>query len=241
MTLAATYRLGTRLFWQDRGLLIGSVVTPVGLAIGMPLLMRHVRADGVSAAADMFDGTLALLLSITAFMNIAMALSARRDQLVLKRLRATTLTDARILGGQVAATATQTVAVVAACVVAVHLVAGVPYPANPLLFGAAVVAGALVLATLGAACTAAIPRAELGGAVCMPVFLVSGIASGAMGPIRQVLPSWVGVLLDLLPTTAVVDAVRTGAVARPALLLAVWGVAGLVAIRLWFRWEPRRS
>ncbi|MFI6786516.1 ABC transporter permease [Nonomuraea sp. NPDC050383] len=241
MTLAATYRLGTRLFWQDRGLLIGSVVTPAGLAIGLPLLMRHVQADGVSAAADIFDGTLALLLSITAFMNIAVALSARRDQLVLKRLRATTLTDARILAGQIAATATQTVAVVVVCAVAVHLVAGVPYPANPLLFGAGVVAGALVLATLGAACTAAIPRAELAGAVCMPVFLVSGIASGAMGPIRQVLPSWVGVVLDLLPTSAVVDAVRTGAVAGPALLLAVWGVAGLVAIRLWFRWEPRRS
>ncbi|MEV0201560.1 ABC transporter permease [Nonomuraea sp. NPDC050691] len=241
MTLTATYRLGTRLFWQDRALLLGSVATPAMIAIGLPLLMRHVRADGAAAATTLFHGTLAIVLSITAFMNVAVALSARRDQLVLKRLRATTLTDDRILAGQIAATATQTVAVVVACAVAVHLTAGVPYPANPLLFGAMVIAGSVVLATLGAAYTAAIPRAELAGAACMPVFLLSGIAAGAMGPIREALPSWTGTLLDLLPTTAVVDAVRTGEVARPALLLAVWGVAGVVAIRLWFRWEPRRS
>ncbi|NUW31502.1 ABC transporter permease [Nonomuraea sp. SMC257] len=241
MTLTATYRLGTRLFWQDRALLLGSVLTPALIAIGLPLLMRHLRPGGTGEATAQFQGTLAVILSITAFMNIAVALSARRDQLVLKRLRATTLTDGRILAGQIAATATQTVAVVAACTVAVNLAAGVPYPANPLLFAAMVIAGSVVLATLGAAYTAAIPRAELAGAACMPVFLLSGIATGAMGPIREALPSWVGAVLDLLPTTAVVDAVRTGAVARPALVLAAWGVAGVVAIRLWFRWEPRRS
>ncbi|NUW40115.1 ABC transporter permease [Nonomuraea rhodomycinica] len=241
MTMTATYRLGTRLFWQDRALLLSSVLTPVMIAIGLPLLMRHLRADSTAVATAQFQGTLSIILSITAFMNVAVALSARRDQLVLKRLRATTLTDGRILAGQIAATATQTVAVAAVCTVAVHLAAGVPYPANPLLYAAMVIAGSVVLATLGAAYTAAIPRAELAGAACMPVFLLSGIAAGAMGPIREVLPSWLGSVLDLLPTTAVVDAVRTGAAARPALLLAVWGVAGVVAIRFWFRWEPRRS
>ncbi|MFC4119276.1 ABC transporter permease [Nonomuraea zeae] len=239
MSLTATYRLGTRLFWRDKAMLVGSVITPVGLAIGMPLLMRHVQAGGADAATSVFQSSLALLLSITAFMNIAVALTSRRDQLVLKRLRAGRLTDRQILLGQIASTATQTVAMIVLCVVAVRLVAGVPLPANLPAFAAFVVAGSAVLSLLGAAYTAVIPRAELAAAFTMPVFLVAGVSAGAMGPIP--LPSWLLPVLDLLPTMAVVNAVKTGDLAVPALVLAGWAATGLVALRLWFRWEPRRS
>ncbi|MFG3440663.1 ABC transporter permease [Nonomuraea sp. NPDC047897] len=241
MTLAATYRLGTRLFWRDRAMLVASVVTPMGIGIGLPLLMRHVRADGAAAAAQLFPGTIAIMLAITAFMNINVALATRRDQLVLKRLRTTTLTDGQILVGQIASTVTQTVVVIALCTVTVRFVADVPFPANPLLFAGAAVVGSAVMATLGAAYTAAVPRAELSAAACMPVFLLCGVGAGAMGPILEVLPSWVGSLFGLLPTAGVVDAMRDGAVAGPAANLAGWTVVALVALRLWFRWEPRRS
>ncbi|WP_431909801.1 ABC transporter permease [Nonomuraea jabiensis] len=237
MSLTATYRLGTRLFWRDKSMLFASVVVPVGLAVGMPLLMKNVL--GPSAAAAIFQSTISVLLAITAFMNVAVALATRRDQLVLKRLRAGRLTDGQILLGQIASTATQTVAMIALCTVAVRVVAGVPLPADPLGFAAITVAGSAVLSLLGAAYTAAIPRAELAAAFTMPVFLVAGVSAGAMGPIP--LPSWLRPALDLLPTSAVVNAVKTGDLAVPALILAAWTVAGLVAIRLWFRWEPRRS
>ncbi|WP_433510188.1 ABC transporter permease [Nonomuraea sp. CA-143628] len=174
-------------------------------------------------------------------MNVAVALTTRRDQLVLKRLRATGLTDGQILAGQIASTATQTVVVAALCAVAVRLLADVPVPANPLVYAGAIVVGAVVMATLGVAYTAVIPRTELAAPTTMPIFLVSAIAAGAMGPILGVLPAWVGSVLDLLPTSAVVHVLRTGEVALPALNLAVWAVIGVVAIRLWFRWEPRRS
>ncbi|NBE93782.1 ABC transporter permease [Nonomuraea sp. KC401] len=237
MNMAATYRLATRLFWRDKSMVFASVVTPVGLAVGMPALMRNVT--GVAAATHVFQGALALLLAITAFMNVTVVLAGRRDQLVLKRLRASRLTDAQILTGQIAGTATQTVVVTVLCTLAVHLVAGVPLPANPFSFAAVVIAGSAVLSLLGGAYTAAVPRAELAAAFTTPVFLVAGVSAGAMGPIP--LPSWLPPVLDLLPTTAVVDAVRTGDLVVPLLILAGWTLAGLAAIRLWFRWEPRRS
>lgn len=240
MSIAATYRLGVRLFWRDRAMLVASVVTPMGIGIGLPLLMRHVRADGPAAAAQLFPGTIAIMLAITAFMNINVALATRRDQLVLKRLRTTMLTDGQILVGQIAGTVTQTVVVIFLCTVTVRFVADVPFP-DPLPFATAAVVGSLVMAVLGAAYTAVVPRAELSAAACMPVFLVCGVGAGAMGPILEVLPPWVGSVFGLLPTSAVVDAMRSGAVAAPAANLAVWAVAGLVALRLWFRWEPRRS
>ncbi|WP_327086181.1 ABC transporter permease [Nonomuraea sp. NBC_01738] len=243
MSLTATYKLGARLFWRDKGMLAGSVITPVALAVGMPVLMANVRADGATAAADIFYGTIALLLSITSFMNIAVALTMRRDQLLLKRLRSTRLTDAQILAGEVASTVTQTVGLLAGCLVAVHFLAGVPYPEHPLLFGLAAVAGSLTVAVLGVAYTAAIPRGELAAAMTVPVFLVCGVSAGAMGPMLELLPSWVGTVLGLLPTSAVVDAMRTGPDALLPLVvnLLVWGVVGLAAIKLWLRWEPRRS
>ncbi|MFF4614269.1 ABC transporter permease [Nonomuraea jabiensis] len=237
MSLTATYRLGTRLFWRDKSMLFASVVTPVGLAVGMPLLMKNLL--GPSAAAAIFQSAISVLLAITAFMNVAVALATRRDQLVLKRLRAGRLTDGQILLGQIASTATQTVALIALSTVAVRVVAGVPLPDDPLGFAAITVAGSAVLSLLGAAYTAAIPRAELAAAFTMPLFLVAGVSAGAMGPIP--LPSWLRPALDLLPTSAVVNAVKTGDLAVPALVLAAWTVVGLVAIRLWFRWEPRRS
>lgn len=239
MSMTAAYRLGTRLFWQDKASVFASVITPVALAVGMPTLMRHVTSGGVPFATEVFQGSLAVVLSITAFMNVAAALSSRRDQLVLKRLRAGTLTDAQILIGQVAGTAAQTFALIVLCAVAVRFTAGVPLPDDPLLFAAVTLAGSAVLALLGAAYTVVIPRAELAAVFCMPVFLVSGVAAGVMGPIP--LPSWLRPVLDQLPTSAVVHAVRTGEAVWPALNLAAWAVIGLVVIRLRFRWEPRRS
>ncbi|WP_043638177.1 ABC transporter permease [Nonomuraea candida] len=239
MSLAATYRLGTRLFWRDRSMVFASVVTPVGLAVGLPALMRHVTSGGVAGATALAQSAIAILLAITAFMNITVALTGRRDQLVLKRLRTTRLTDGQLLLGQIASTATQTVVLIVACAVAVRFAAGVPLPADPLVFAAATIAGSVVLSLLGAAYTAAVPRAELAAAYTMPVFLLCGVSAGAMGPIP--LPGWLQTALDLLPTSAVVHAVRTGDLAVPLLVLAVWGAAGLVALRLWFRWEPRRS
>ncbi|KAB8192650.1 hypothetical protein FH608_024465 [Nonomuraea phyllanthi] len=237
MSLIATFRLGTRLFWRDKAVLLGTVVTPVGLAVGMPLLLNVV--ESASLATSVFQSALSLLLAITAFMSVTVALTAQRDQLLLKRLRTTGLTDGQILFGQIVSTATQTVAMIVLSTVAVRVLAGVPLPDDPLGFAAIVIAGSVVMALLGAAYTAAVPRAELASAYTMPVFLVAGVSAGAMGPIP--LPDWLEPVLDLLPTTAVVNAVRTGDLAVAALILAGWTVAGLVAIRLWFRWEPRRS
>lgn len=239
MSMSAAYRLGTHLFWRDKAMLFGSVVTPVGLAVGLPVLMRNVTGDGLANATALFHAMTAVILSITAFMNIAVVLATRRDQLVLKRLRTTELTDARILAGQIASTVTQTVAMVVLSLAAVRLLAGVPLPARPLEFAAMIVAGSAVMALLGAAYSAAIPRAELAAAFTMPVFLLAGVGAGAMGPIP--LPSFLRAALDLLPTTAVVDALRSGEPARPALVLAAWAGVGVVALVRWFRWEPRRS
>jgi ABC-2 type transport system permease protein len=252
MTTTATIRLSARLFWQDKGALTGTVLTPVALTVGMPVLMRNVQADGVTAATQIFHGSLALVLALTTFTTIAMSLTARRDQLVLKRMRTTLLTRRQILTGEIINVVAQSVLLIALCTVAVHLLADVPLPRNPLLYAAFLVTGATVAAMLGAAYTALIPRVELAAVMTLPLFMLAGVGGGAMGPLLELLPEAVGVFFKLLPTDAVVVAARTayapGTLASdldasmlPALNLAVWGAVAAFALTRWFRWEPRRS
>jgi ABC-2 type transport system permease protein len=239
MSLAATYRLGTHLFWRDKAMFFVSVVLPLGLAVGLPALMRHVTDEGQTAATALSQSMIAIPLSITAFMNTCVALTTRRDQLVLKRLRSTELTDRQILLGQISSVATQAVVIVVVCTVAARFAAGVPLPPDPLAFAALTIAGSAVMALLGAAFSAAVPRPELAALYAGPVYLLCGVSAGALGPIP--LPSWLQATLDLLPSTAVVNAVKSGEPGVPFLILGAWAVAGLLALRLWFRWEPRRS
>jgi ABC-2 type transport system permease protein len=83
------------------------------------------------------------------------------------------------------------------------------------------------------------------------------VGSGVMVPL-QVLPGPVAGVLRFLPLTPAVDLMRLGwlgttgdgapkdllgvlgAAAGPAAILAVWVALSVVAVRRWFRWEPRR-
>ncbi|MEO3745562.1 ABC transporter permease [Plantactinospora sp. B5E13] len=249
---AAAFRLSTRLFWLDRGVVFGTVVTPVVLCVGMPVLMGALRPDGVAGAVQTFVGGLAIVLSVSTFMSIVQALTARRDQLLLKRLRTTLLTERQILVGEISGQVVQTVALVAVCTLAVHLAADVPLPRNPLLYAVFVVAGTTVVAILGAAFTALVPRLELAAVMSMPFFLVAGVGAGAMGPFMEMMPTALRMVFAALPTDAVVTVARTtiasGTIAGdlraalvPAIKLVVWGLIGIFALARWFRWEPRRS
>lgn len=243
-------KLGGMLYWREKATVFGTAVTPLLLGVGLPLLMHRVL-DARQALA-VFHGMLAVVLAISGFMAITVSLTARRDSLVLKRLRTTELTDRQILAGEVANVAVQTVLLIALITVAVHLLTGVPLPRDPLLYGVFVVAGAVVVALLGVAWSAAVPRAELAAPMTVPFFMLAGAAAGTFGPIMELLPSWADTVAALLPTSAVVEVAKVAyapgdlagdlaAACRPLLVLAGWGVAGLAATARWFRWEPRRS
>ncbi|GAA5045983.1 ABC-2 type transport system permease protein [Thermocatellispora tengchongensis] len=250
MSTMAVFRLGNRLFWHDRAMLTASVATPLLLGVGLPVMMS--RLGRPQDAVAMYHGMIALLLSVSGFMAIATLLTARRDHLVLKRMRATGLTDRQILTGEIGNVVWQQILLVALVTAGARLFAGVPLPRDPVLFAVFAVAGATVAAMLGAAWTAAIPRAELAAAMSVPFFLLAALGGGAFGPLLDLLPPWLGTALSLLPTSPVVDAVRTAydeggdlagdlaAAGRPALLLAVWAAVAVVAMARWFRWEPRR-
>ncbi|MFD1938068.1 ABC transporter permease [Nonomuraea mangrovi] len=209
-------------------------------------MMAKVRPAEAGVLLDTHLGVLAMGLTVAALMQTAVTLTARRDQLILKRMRATGLHDREIIGGELLNVAAQAVLLALTVCVVLYAAAGLRIPRDPVVLVLFVVAAAGVLSLLGAAWTAAISRAEVAAVMTMPWFLLAGVGAGGFGPVVQLLPSWVGTLLNLLPTSGFVAGARAaytgqGDLLVPLLNLAVWAAVALAAIRLRFRWEPRKS
>lgn len=246
--LVAVARFGGRVYWRDKAALFVSVAMSLGLGIGLPLLLGKVNPGETSVLTGIHVGLLGMLLTITAMNQTAVSLTTRRDQLILKRMRATGLRDRDILGGEVLNIVVQSTLVTVTISVVLYLSGAVEPPRDPALFLLALVAGAAVLALLGAAYTAAITRTELAAVMTMPFYLLAGFGGGAFGPMGDLLPGWAQAALDLLPSSAVISALKLAHAGGawsgyllPALNLAVWTAVALIAIRLWFRWESRKS
>lgn len=242
----AVARFGGRLYWRDKVTLTTSVALSLGLGIGLPFMMAKVRPGATGELLNTHLGVLTMIMTMATVMQAAVTLTARRDQLILKRMRATGLHDREIIGGELVNITAQ--AVLLAFTVCLVLYAGteLPLPRNPLALVLVVVAGAGVLSLLGAAWTTAISRAEVAAIMTMPWFLLAGLGAGGFGPVVEMLPSWVGTVLNLLPTSGVVEGARaaytgTGDLVFPFVKLAAWAAIALVTIRRRFRWEPRKS
>lgn len=237
--LLAVARFGGRIYWRDKITFSTSVALALGLGIGLPLVASKV--GDAASVQPLHLGLLGMLMTLTGMNQAAVTLSARRDQLILKRMRATGLSDGSILGGEVLNITAQSTLLAVTITLTLFLTGAIPAPGNPAMFVLFVVAGSAVLALLGVAYTAAISRAEIAAVMTMPFFLLAGVGSGGFGPLGEMLPGWAQTALGLLPSSAMVDALAGTGYAPAALNLTVWAVVALVAIRLWFRWEPRRS
>ncbi|MFF5144190.1 ABC transporter permease [Streptomyces sp. NPDC013157] len=230
-------------------------------AVLTALLMPLVLPATVRPAIDQFDlrekglnvGTLTLTAAIgfsflfAVYSSLVGAFVARREELVLKRLRTGELSDPEILTG----TALPAVclglaqALLPAVGCTVLLDAGAPEAPYLTLLG--LLLGLLLSAAL-AALTAAFTRTtESAQITAAPLVLVSMMGSGIAVP-ADVLPHRVAAVCELLPLSPAVRLVRAGwtgelsaGQALGAVLTALaWTVVAVFAVRRWFRWEPRR-
>ena len=214
-------------------------------------------AGSLGGGAPVVTSLTAFTLLFVVYYNLVTALVARREELVLKRLRTGETSDAEILAG----TAAPAVAIAWGQILIGALVAvtafGMGLPTNPALVLAAIVLGTAVFVLLALASTALTRNVEMAQLTTTPVLVAPLALSGLLFPV-DVLPEPLQRLGQVLPLTPVVDLLRLGFTGTttqeatvdlaasfgpavgPLLVLAGWVVAGLWATRRWFRWEPRR-
>ncbi len=235
---------------------------PIALlnALGTPVvgvvLLNAFPPDGAALPGAGIAVTLAAFaLLFSLYYNLVTTLVARREELVLKRLRSGESSDREILFGAAAPAVVITWWQCIVGVVAATVLAGMGVPVGPVLVVAAVVLGTVVFVLLAAASTAMTRSVEMAQLSTLPVVLISMVLGGLFpvgvlpGPVQWVaqgLPLtrvvdllWLGFTGTTRDGTAVGEWSATGGVPAALLVLAAWVIVGAVASRRFMRWEPR--
>jgi ABC-2 type transport system permease protein len=181
------------------------------------------------------------------FVALSITMVNRRETGVFKRVRGTPAPSWVLIAGQA-----MTALVIAIAMVIVMLLIGrfayavrVDVELLPWLV-LSVLLGAAAFSCLGMALAAITPSSEaappLANVVVLPLYFISGV----FVPVSQ-LPNWLGNVALVLPVRPFVEIISwpydpsPGAPWRSVVLLAVWGLVGLLVAARFFRWTPRRG
>lgn len=247
--MRALARAESTLFLRNKGTLVAALFVPLVL----PFSVRTAMSDADLKEAGLNIGTLILPASVgfsllfAVYAALVGVFVARREELVLKRLRTGELRDVEILTGSalpaVVTGFVQCLLLALGCTVLLDLDA----PPDPQLALIGLLLGLLTAVAL-AALTASFTRTtESAQVTSLPLMLLSFIGSGITVPL-EFLPDRLASFCELLPLTPAITLVRgawTGDLSAYEALGAVltglaWTVLSVFAVRRWFRWEPRR-
>ncbi|MEO3840260.1 ABC transporter permease [Streptomyces sp. CNZ287] len=246
--LAAIGRAELTLMWRSKLILFGALVTPAGFAFATRSAVEEMDLSdtGLTAATVVLPSAVVFALIFVVYANLVIVYVARREELVLKRLRTGLLTDRELLAGAALPALCVALGQCLVLAVAVSLAMDSPAPEAPHLAVLGVLLGMAMLTVLAAATAAVTKSAESAQLTSMPLLLVSMFGSGLFVPF-EVLPDSVAEVAQRLPLSPVVELVRGGwtgelgggAVVQALAVAAAWIAAGAWAVRRWFRWEPR--
>ncbi|MFF4508334.1 ABC transporter permease [Streptomyces sp. NPDC001401] len=230
-----------------------AVVTALLMPLAVPFTVRpavdqmDLKGEGLSVGTVMLTAAIGFSFLFAVYTALVSALVARREELVLKRLRTGELGDAEILVGTALPAVCVGLAQAVVLSVGCAVLLGTGAPPAPYLSVLGVLSGLVLCAAL-AALTASFTRTvESAQVTAAPLVFVSMMGSGIAIP-TEVLPDRVASVCELLPLSPAIRLVRGGftgqlsgyeALGAVATALA-WTVVAVFAVRRWFRWEPRR-
>jgi ABC-2 type transport system permease protein len=194
------------------------------------------------------------------FTNIAITMCFTRDAGILKRIRGTPLPGRSYLTARVLHAM-----IVGAILTVITLAFGWAFYDGTWPTGVALVefvvtflVGSLSFAALALALTAAVPNADAAPPIVNAAVLPLLFLSGIFFPIGDDSPAWIRFVGDVFPVKHFADAMRAAypsevTVSTPSgpmhpfvfhwndvVVIAVWGLLGLVLAVRFFSWEPRR-
>ncbi|MGW2565391.1 ABC transporter permease [Streptomyces sp. NPDC001537] len=247
--LRALARAELTLLGRNRGAVVTALLMPLALPFSVrPAVDRiDLKAQGLSIGTVTLTAAVGFSLLFAVYTSLVSTYVARREELVLKRLRTGELDDVEILTGTalpaVCIGLAQAVVLSAGCAVLLHAGA----PRAPYLTVLGVLSGLVLCAALGALTASFTRTVESAQVTAMPLVLVSMMGSGIAIPM-EVLPDGLRSVCELLPLSPAIRLIRGGwtgqlsgyeALGAVATALA-WTVLAVFAVRRWFRWEPRR-
>lgn len=209
------------------------------------------RGRTISGSTFYVPAIAAFSVITACYTNIAMAVATARDLGILKRVRGTPLPAWAYLLARVIHASVIALLLVALVILAGALFYGVDPPTGDLpLFALTIFVGAAAFSALGLAVTAVIPTAQAAPAVVNASILPLLFISNVFIPVNRA-PEWLETFSKVFPVRHYADAVAASFVPddlgaeyvfewTSLLVVAAWGVAGLLLATRFFSWEPRR-
>lgn len=240
-----------RLYWRSRELAFFTFLFPLVMFVLLGSVYGNdtiKKEHGVKASAYLLAGILGYGVVSTAFAGLAIVLVLRRESGVLKRVRATPLPPATYLSGVIVSTIFVYAIEAFALIVLARLLYHVPLPHEWPSVILAVLLGTLAFAALGMALTGLIRSGDGASAVVNAIYLPLSFLAGAFWS-AQSFPHFLTVISEILPLTHFIRLMRNIVLLHQPIwsnweqvvIVAAWGLAGLILTMRTFRWEPREG
>lgn len=246
-------RYENKAFWRNPPAVFFTFAFPLIFLVLFNLLFGNDKIEyfgrRVSTSTFYVPAIAAFSVINATFTNLAISLTFARQQGLLKRTRGTPLPAWMYLSARIVHAGAVSVVLVAIVAIAGALFYGVEPPRHTLpAFLLTLLVGGFAFSSLGVAMTAAVPNADASPAVVNGVILPLLFISGIFIPLNRA-PQWLTTVADIFPVRHLARAMQhafnpfeTGSGLREGdlLVVALWGLAGLVLAIRFFSWEPRR-
>jgi ABC-2 type transport system permease protein len=243
-------RAEQRLYWRSRELAFFTFVFPLLLFVLLDSVYGNnvVKGEHVKASAYLLAGILGYGVASTAFAGLAIMLVLRREDGILKRLRATPLPAPTYLAAVIASTVIVFAIEAAALILLARFAFDIKLATQWLSLVLALLLGSLSFAALGIALTGWIRSGEGASAVVNAIYLPTSFLSGAFVSPHEY-PRFLEVIAEVLPLTYFIRLMRDVVLRdetiwsswESAVVVAAWGLAGILISARSFRWSPREG
>jgi ABC-2 type transport system permease protein len=245
-------RYVNKAFWRNPASAFFTFAFPLMFLVIFTALLGHYTVQIGSRSVNTstyYVASMACFSVITAcFNNIAMAVTFQREDAVLKRAHGTPLPGAAFLGARIlhaVLVAVLLVVITAAFGRAVYG-ADIPTGTSLLRFIVALLVGAAAFCALGLAVTALIPNSDAGAPVINAIILPLEFLSGIFIAFGNTTPAWILWIARVFPVRHFVLSMQAGFLGTAfswtdVLVVAAWGVAGVLLAIRFFSWEPSQG
>ncbi len=184
----------------------------------------------------------------SSYTNIAMTVTFQRDLGILKRTRGTPLPAASYFGARVlrALFVGIILVVITAAFGRIAYHAEIPTGITLLHFLVMLFVGSMSFCALGFAITSIIPNADAAPAIVNASILPLLFLSGIFIPLGDHAPTWIVWVARIFPVRHFASALQSGFLGTPfswtdVIVVAAWGLGGLLLAIRYFSWEPRAT
>lgn len=247
---AHQFRYDQKVFWRNPASVFFTVAFPVVLLLIFATVFGDQTVDvrgGIDTTAYYVPAIITLAVISATMQSLAMSLVIAREDGRLKRGRGTPMPAWVFIAGRVGNSGVVALMMLVLIAAIGRIVYGVAIPWGQLpqiVF--VLLIGAAAFCCLGIALTAAIPSQDAAAPIVNALLLPLYFLSGVFIPDDQ-LPSGVIHFADAFPIRhfflAFFDAYESGGVGgldwTDIIVVAAWGVAGLLLAIRYFRWSPR--